>query len=56
MAGNNGRMFQEFADYPLFVAEASTPIIQEIHLMTYHHICEQVEARLAMQTENALPW
>ena len=31
---------------PLFVGEQSTPYIQEIHLMTYHHICEQVEARL----------
>ncbi|MEY2983433.1 MAG: phosphoheptose isomerase [Cyanobacteriota bacterium] len=46
MAGNNGGLFQEFADYPLFVGEQSTPYIQEIHLMTYHHICEQVEARL----------
>lgn len=46
MAGNQGGLFQEFADYALFVAEQSTPHIQEIHLMTYHHICEQVEARL----------
>ncbi|BFM40451.1 D-sedoheptulose 7-phosphate isomerase [Synechocystis sp. LKSZ1] len=49
MAGNNGGLFQEFVDYPLFVAEKSTPYIQEIHLMTYHYICEQVEAKLFAQ-------
>ncbi len=55
MAGNDGCRFHEFADYPLFVSEQNTPFIQEIHLMTYHHICEQVEARLAMkQNVNAV--
>lgn len=46
MAGHNGGLFQEFVDYPLFVAETNTPYIQEIHLITYHQICEQVEAQL----------
>ncbi|MEB3121354.1 MAG: D-sedoheptulose 7-phosphate isomerase [Snowella sp.] len=46
MAGNQGGLLQEFADYPLFVAEKNTPYIQEIHLITYHQICEQVEAKL----------
>ncbi len=49
MAGNNGGLFPEFVDYPLFIAEKNTPYIQEIHLMTYHHICEQVEAQLFAQ-------
>jgi D-sedoheptulose 7-phosphate isomerase len=44
MAGNNGGMLKEMSDYPLFVKH--TPYIQEIHLMTYHRICEQVEAQL----------
>jgi D-sedoheptulose 7-phosphate isomerase len=46
MAGNQGGLLQEFADYSLFVAEKNTPYIQEIHLITYHQICEQVEAKL----------
>jgi len=46
MAGNNGGLFSEFVDYPLFVSEKNTPYIQEIHLITYHQICEQVEAQL----------
>jgi len=46
MAGNQGGLLQEFADYCLFVAEKNTPYIQEIHLITYHQICEQVEAKL----------
>lgn len=46
MAGNSGGLFSEFADYPLFVAEKNTPYIQELHLITYHQICEEVEAKL----------
>lgn len=46
MAGHQGGLFQEFVDYPLFVSEKNTPYIQEIHLITYHQICEQVEAQL----------
>ena len=46
MAGNNGGLFSEFVDYSLFVAEKNTPYIQEIHVITYHRICEQVEAQL----------
>ncbi|GBF81575.1 D-sedoheptulose 7-phosphate isomerase [Aphanothece sacrum] len=46
MAGNGGGMLKELSDYPLFVKQYHTPYIQEIHLMTYHRICEQVEAQL----------
>lgn len=52
MAGNQGGLLREFADYPLFVAEKNTPYVQEIHLITYHHICEQVEARLFLSQEH----
>ncbi|BAQ61601.1 phosphoheptose isomerase 1 [Geminocystis sp. NIES-3708] len=46
MAGNNGGMMRDLIDHPLFVREKNTPYVQEIHLMTYHRICEQVEAQL----------
>ena len=46
MAGNYGGMLTDFVDYPLFVAQQETPYIQEIHLITYHRICEQVEMEL----------
>lgn len=46
MAGNNGGMFQQITDYDLFVSEQHTPLVQEIHVMTYHRICEQVELQL----------
>ncbi|BCL35883.1 D-sedoheptulose 7-phosphate isomerase [Nostoc sp. MS1] len=46
MAGNEGGMLQGVADYPLFVAEQHTPLVQEIHVITYHRICELVEFQL----------
>ncbi len=46
MAGNNGGLLHDFVDYPLFVGQKQTPYIQEIHLISYHRICEQVEAQL----------
>ncbi len=50
MSGNNGGMLSSLVDYPLFVQEKHTPYVQEIHLMTYHRICEQVEAELFAQS------
>ncbi len=49
MAGNNGGMLGSLIDYPLFVQEKHTPYVQEIHLITYHRICEQVESQLFAQ-------
>lgn len=46
MAGNNGGMINHLVNYPLFVENKHTPRIQEIHLITYHYICEQVESRM----------
>lgn len=46
MAGNDGGMMSSMVDYPLFVSEKNTAHVQEIHLITYHRICEQVEAQL----------
>ncbi|AUS99240.1 phosphoheptose isomerase [Nostoc sp. CENA543] len=46
MAGNNGGILKEISDYSLFVSEHHTPLVQEIHVITYHRICEQVELKL----------
>ncbi|MGK7944634.1 MAG: D-sedoheptulose 7-phosphate isomerase [Microcystaceae cyanobacterium] len=46
MSGNLGGKLKKYTDYPLFVSQDHTPYIQEIHLITYHRICEQVEAQL----------
>jgi len=46
MAGNDGGLMADLSDYPLFVGQDNTPYTQEIHLISYHRICEQVEAQL----------
>jgi D-sedoheptulose 7-phosphate isomerase len=46
MTGNNGGILQSLADYSLFVEATHTPLVQEIHVITYHRICEQVESKL----------
>lgn len=46
MAGNNGGEAKDLVDYPLFIEEKHTPLVQEVHVITYHRICEQVEAQL----------
>ena len=46
MTGNNGGILQSLTDYSLFVEVAHTPLVQEIHVITYHRICEQVESKL----------
>jgi D-sedoheptulose 7-phosphate isomerase len=51
MAGNDGGAMRAYVDYPLFVGQKHTPYTQEIHLITYHRICEQVEAQLFAKAE-----
>ncbi len=51
MAGNNGGLLHDYVDYPLFVSQSYTPRVQEIHLITYHRICEQLEARLFVEAK-----
>jgi D-sedoheptulose 7-phosphate isomerase len=50
MTGNNGGVTKDLVDYPLFVEEQYTPLVQEIHVITYHRICEQVELQLFAKT------
>ncbi|MBD2363480.1 D-sedoheptulose 7-phosphate isomerase [Anabaena minutissima FACHB-250] len=52
MSGNNGGMLKEITDFPLFVSEQHTPLVQEIHVITYHRICEQVELKLFTKKVN----
>jgi D-sedoheptulose 7-phosphate isomerase len=46
LAGNNGGLMEDLTDHPLFVSTKETPRIQEIHLLTYHYICEKVEEKV----------
>ena len=47
MTGNTGGKLAPLADILLNVPSTHTPIIQQGHLVLYHHLCEVVEARLA---------
>lgn len=49
MAGHDGGAMGAATDYPLFVGQTNTAYTQEIHLISYHRICEQVEAQLFAQ-------
>jgi D-sedoheptulose 7-phosphate isomerase len=44
LTGESGGAMAEHADVLLAVPVAATPRIQEIHVVTYHVICEAVEA------------
>ena len=46
LAGNHGGLMTNLTDYPLFVDTQETPRIQEVHLLTYHYICEKVEDKI----------
>jgi D-sedoheptulose 7-phosphate isomerase len=47
LTGEGGGKIAELADVLVDVPSRSTPLIQQVHICLYHHICEQVEARLA---------
>lgn len=47
MTGDTGGKLAPLADILLNVPSAHTPVIQQGHLVLYHHLCEVVEARLA---------
>lgn len=46
MTGKSGGAIAEYSDVLLAVPLSDTPRIQEVHLATYHAICEVVEARM----------
>ena len=47
MTGDTGGKLAPLADILLNVPSTHTPVIQQGHLVLYHHLCEVVEARLA---------
>jgi D-sedoheptulose 7-phosphate isomerase len=47
MTGRGGGRLAEFSDILLAAPASETPRIQEIHLLTYHTICEIVERQLS---------
>ena len=47
MTGDTGGKLAPLADLLLNVPSTHTPIIQQGHLVLYHHLCEVVEARLS---------
>jgi D-sedoheptulose 7-phosphate isomerase len=47
LSGEGGGDLAPFCDVLLAVPFRETPRIQEIHLVTYHSICEQVEERIS---------
>jgi D-sedoheptulose 7-phosphate isomerase len=48
LTGKSGGAMAEHADVLLAVPVAETPRIQEIHVVTYHVICEAVEAAVCV--------
>jgi D-sedoheptulose 7-phosphate isomerase len=48
LTGEGGGKMAELADILVDVPSRSTPMIQQVHICLYHHICEHVEARLAV--------
>jgi D-sedoheptulose 7-phosphate isomerase len=46
LTGEGGGKMAELTDILVDVPSRSTPMIQQVHICLYHHICEQVEARL----------
>ncbi len=45
LTGRDGGELAKFADILIAVPSTDTPRIQEMHMMIYHHLCEQVEVR-----------
>jgi D-sedoheptulose 7-phosphate isomerase len=47
LTGQGGGQMGPLSDVLLDVPSKSTPLIQQVHICIYHHICERVEALLA---------
>lgn len=46
LLGRDGGIIKDYCDYSLIVPSHNTPRIQEVHLVIYHTICEEIEKRL----------
>jgi D-sedoheptulose 7-phosphate isomerase len=47
LTGKGGGRLAGLSDVLLDVPSTSTPMIQQVHICLYHHICERIEAALA---------
>ena len=45
LTGQGGGELSNFADILIAAPSNMTPRIQEMHMMIYHYLCEQVEAK-----------
>ena len=43
LTGNNSSILHDISDVNLIVPSTETPRIQEIHIMMYHYICQEIE-------------
>lgn len=48
LTGAGGGDLAPLADVLLDVPSESTPRIQELHILYYHHLCQQIEARVSI--------
>jgi D-sedoheptulose 7-phosphate isomerase len=55
LTGQGGGAMAEYADVLLAVPLSVTPRIQEVHTVTYHMICEAVEAELSSPPHPSAP-
>jgi D-sedoheptulose 7-phosphate isomerase len=47
LTGAGGGRLAPLADHLLAVPSSRTPLIQQVHICLYHHLCEQVETAMA---------
>lgn len=47
LTGESGGRLKDFSDVLLNVPSTKTPRIQEMHILIYHYICEEIEKRYA---------
>jgi len=47
LTGQGGGKLAEHADILIAAPSKKTPLIQQVHICVYHHICERVEAAFA---------
>jgi D-sedoheptulose 7-phosphate isomerase len=55
LTGHGGGAVAQHADVLLAVPLKTTARIQEVHLVTYHAICAEIESRIAGQSSRAIP-
>jgi len=51
LLGNKGGQIKKYTDIPIIVDSSSTPLIQEIHRIIYHIICEIVEKQITKSSK-----